>query len=171
MSGEYRPRYPIVRLICRFPETENTLLYGWCLPEAGGRWTDGPEAVVAVDVGDYRGDLRVTVTLFPMLAVPKSRVEVWANRRWLDDWRFAPADAGMHQRMLEIPASALHSRFLVLTFVIYDPRSPRSLGVSSNPRLLGVFVGRLTFEMTATTGYVPRTIQRENPVRNNQQAF
>ena len=62
----------------------------------------------------------------------------------------------MHQRMLEIPASALHSRFLVLTFVIYNPRSPLSLGVSSNPRLLGVFVGRLTFEMTATTGYVPQ---------------
>ena len=57
-------------------DPKNTLLYGWCLPEAGGRWTDGPEAVVAVDVGDDRGDLRVTVTLLPMLAVPKSRVGV-----------------------------------------------------------------------------------------------
>jgi hypothetical protein len=126
----------------------NTLLYGWSDPEAGGRWTDGREAAIAVEVGACSSDLRVTASVSGMLSEshPSMRIDIWANRRRLPSWQFNLQHPGMQDRVIEIPKSVLQDRFLVLTFVIRHPRSPKSLGLSTDERNLGLFVQSLSFE-------------------------
>ena len=84
-------------------DPRNALLYGWSRPETHGRWTDGPEAAMAFDVGvRSQGHLRVTMLLFGMVAAAtrKLRVEIWANQQRLCNWRLGEADTRMHQRNL-----------------------------------------------------------------------
>ncbi len=127
---------------------KRTLLYGWSEPEASGRWTDGPDAVLAVQRDRPEHDLTINFSLFGMLAeaAPNLDVEVWSGRHRLDTWKFAYPDTGMQLRTLQVPSKIMTGRFLVLTFVIREPRSPSSLGISSDVRRLGIHVRRLTFD-------------------------
>src|SRR6185437_1388271 len=127
-------------------DPQNTLLYGWSDPEVGGRWTDSCEAAIAVDVGASQSDLRVTVSMACMLTEsrPSMRIDIWANRRRLPSWQLNLEHRRMHDRVMEIPKSVLQEQFLVLTFVIRHPRSPKSLGISTDQRKLGLFVQSLS---------------------------
>jgi Uncharacterised nucleotidyltransferase len=126
---------------------QSTLLYGWHDPEPGGRWTRSREAAMAFDVGTCLSDLRITVSVFGILTEshPSLRVDIWANRRRLPSWRLELQHSRMHNRVIEVPKSALRDQFLVLTFVIRHPRSPTSLGLSEDNRSLGLFVQSLSF--------------------------
>ena len=123
-------------------------LYGWSPPQDNGRWTDGAEAALSVDVGTAASDLRMTLAVCAFLPreAPDMRVEVWVQGRRFPDWRLALAngDADMHQRVLRIPKAILAGRLLRMTFVVRQPRSPRALGLSSDRRRLGLFLHRLT---------------------------
>lgn len=124
------------------------LLYGWSDPELEGRWTNDSEAAVALDVSSPLQGLQVGMMVTPMLAsrFRRMRVKIWANDVRLPDWRFGRRDRPPHQRVLIIPKEALTGRSLVLTFIFRNPRSPKSLGISSDDRRLGLFVRNLTFE-------------------------
>ena len=89
--------------------------------------------------------------LFGMVAATtrKLRVEIWCNQQRLCNWRLGAADTRMHQRSLDVPASVLRGRFLVITFVMRKPVSPKSLGLSSDERCLGIFVQRMALEPIA----------------------
>jgi hypothetical protein len=129
-------------------DPKGALLAGWSEPEANGRWTDGREAALALDLGTARCAVTLEVTISAMVApgAPRLRVEIWINRRRLEDWLFEQVDALPHVRTVTILDKALADRCQVLTFVIRNPTSPRSLGISSDTRQLGIFVHKLKLQ-------------------------
>jgi hypothetical protein len=129
-------------------DPKGALLYGWSEPETSGRWTDGPEAALVFDLGAARYSPTIAFAMSAMVAqaAPRLRVEIWINRQRLADWLFEEAHALPHTRSLTIPEVALTPRHQVLTFVIREPKSPQSLGISSDVRQLGVFVHRLVLQ-------------------------
>jgi hypothetical protein len=130
--------------------TRGALLYGWSDPEVQGRWTDDSEAAIAIDISSPLQDLEIGMIVSPMLVsrFRRMRVKMWANGVRLPDWKFGRDDRLPHQRILLIPKEALASQSLILTFLIPNPRSPKSRGISNDDRRLGIFVGNMTFEWT-----------------------
>ena len=112
---------------------------GWSVPEAWGRWTNGPEAVMVLRVADRS---REAVVYLSMVAfVPsrhEQRVEISANGSTLGTWFFDPTrqDAEIS---LRIPAGSIDSDgIVVLTFRMPDSISPSAIGKSNDLRLLGI---------------------------------
>jgi Uncharacterised nucleotidyltransferase len=128
-------------------------LYGFSLPEKDGRWTDAPEAALAFRTDRCDEDLEVRFSLCAM-ATPKTAplgVEVWANKHHVADWTFQVFESGSPCH-LGLPADILRGEFLVLTFVIRSPRSPKSLGLSTDPRPLGLFFRNVEFSPSRESG-------------------
>ncbi|CAN5306418.1 hypothetical protein BH10PSE11_BH10PSE11_06090 [soil metagenome] len=136
---------------------KGSLLYGWSDPETEGRWTDDSEAALALDIGPATQGVKIGVTVSPMLVsrLRRMRVKIWANDVRLPDWLFKRQDRAPHRRILDIPGKALTGQPLVLTFVLRNPRSPKSLGISSDDRRIGLFVRSLTFEPVVSKGAAP----------------
>lgn len=129
------------------PLDDDTLVYGWSEPERYGRWTDGPEAVVALRPQPDQGrglTLRACVDPFLVDRHPAIRVTVWANDRQVAEWPFHERIPEQERRAL-IPAPVLRpSEPLVLTFVIRRPCRPRDIGQSADTRRLGLYFRSLT---------------------------
>lgn len=137
-------------------DPKGALLYGWSEPETWGRWTDGPEAALAFELGAARHSTTIAFAMSAAMvaqAAPRLRIEIWINRQRLADWLFEEADALPHTRSLTIPEAALADRHQVLTFVIREPKSPQSLGISSDVRQLGVLVDRLALQEASTPDF------------------
>jgi len=124
-------------------------LYGFSLPEKDGRWTDAPEAALAFRTNRWDCDLGLTFSLSAMVSDPTKplRVEVWANRRHVANWKFEAVDP-VRPRHLHLSAEVVRGEYLVLTFVIRSPRSPKSLGISADDRRLGLFFQKVEFSRT-----------------------
>jgi Uncharacterised nucleotidyltransferase len=122
----------------------DSLVYGWSFPEAEGRWTDGSEAVLAVRIGRHPpGDLPVRVRARPCLHPrhPAVSVEVWANDRQVAFWAFRYGAAWSPGQTFVVPRAALERHdTLALTLVPRPPCRPMALGLSLDPRRLGLFV-------------------------------
>ncbi len=133
---------------------KGALLYGWSDPESSGRWTDGGEAAIALDLGDASpSELEISATVAGILgrSGSEAHAEVWANGIRLPDWRFNKADELLHLRVLQIPSFSPTRQTLVLTFVIRDPCSPKALGISADVRQLGIFFQRMNFSTNSRT--------------------
>ncbi len=133
---------------------KDSLLYGWSDPEAEGRWTNDSEAALALGIDEALQGLKIGIIVSPMLVsrLRRMRVKIWANDVRLPDWLFKRQDRAPHQRILDIPHEALTGRSLVLTFALRNPRSPKSLGLSTDDRRIGLFVRSLTFEPVVFAG-------------------
>ena len=129
-------------------DPKGAVLYGWSEPETGGRWTDGPEAALVFELSAERASQSIVFSVFAMVteSAPKLKVEIWVNRQRCEDWSFGLDHARLHTRRLTIPESALAYRHQVLTFVIRHPKSPQSLGKSTDVRRLGLFVNQFGLE-------------------------
>jgi hypothetical protein len=128
-------------------EVGGSLLRGWSFAEAEGRWTDGAEAMIALRTPDQVGDLAINVVGVPMLHPrhPTLDVEVWANDRHVDTWSYRLGGETPSGRLL-VPAESLDSTdVLELGFVFRRPCRPMELGLSDDPRRLGLFVSELRF--------------------------
>lgn len=138
-------------------DPKGALIYGWSEPEQDGRWTDGPEAALVFEVGTARQSPSLLLSVFALYdqAAPQLRVEIWINGERLDDWLFDETCALPHTRVLSIPGAALSDRYQVLTFVIRDPKSPKSLGVSDDVRQLGLFVHKITLRPSSPADSAP----------------
>jgi len=120
---------------------------GWSIPEQGGRWTDGDEALLAFRAtGRAVADLPIAVRLRPF-ADPRRRplaVEVWVNDRQADSWGFVGGDGSLQTRGLTVSRAVLAGRpVLSLALCVREPASPAALGLSQDARRLGVFVEEL----------------------------
>jgi hypothetical protein len=120
---------------------------GWGAPEAGSRWTVDHEAVLAMKIATPRPrDLPVCMKVSPFLSGKKLTVEVWANRRRVDLWRFHPGQPQWPWRSFSIDGNALSEQDTIeFTFVIRSPRSPLALGVGRDQRRLGLCVHSACF--------------------------
>jgi glycosyltransferase involved in cell wall biosynthesis len=116
---------------------------GWDAPAAWGVWSVGPEAILEFAPMPLDGRtmfLRATVRAFVWPPAHALDVEVLADGRHVDMWRFdRQEDRQRTERTLTLPiAPAATSRPLILTFRMPGCRSPRQLGMSDDDRLLGL---------------------------------
>jgi hypothetical protein len=124
------------------------LLGWWSGADArdGGRWTTGPEARILWDVASAPAvDLicELDAEGFVVDQHPRLAVRVFANDRRVATLRFVHGQTPPLHRFT-IPCSAVAGgAHLCLCFDIRHPRSPASLGVGADGRLLGLLVRRV----------------------------
>jgi hypothetical protein len=126
----------------------SSLLRGWSFAESEGRWTDGAEATLALRTSGDAGDLAIDVTALPLLHSehPALDVEIWVNDRCVETWGYRLDQEAPASRRLVLPEDSLaHRDVLELGFVFREPCRPMELGLSDDPRRLGLFVTELRF--------------------------
>jgi hypothetical protein len=129
------------------------LLGWWSFADArdGGRWTTGPEARLLWDVspsdGAFAGrDLtcRIEAEGFVTPSHPRMTALVFANDRRIATLRFVHGRTPPVAHEFTIPCGAIGGDpCLCLCFDLRHPRSPASLGVRADGRLLGLLVRRV----------------------------
>ena len=118
---------------------------GWGSAEEAGRWSIAPVAQLLLRVEETPGQLQLEFDAIPHLAPNRSRmqVEVLLEGRRLGAVEYegeAPAPA---VRRLTLPKGAGAGGEILLGWRIEEPRSPQSLGLSDDPRELGLFLRRV----------------------------
>jgi hypothetical protein len=142
---------PIYRMgqIIDFTENGNATPYleaGWSARDEYGCWTQGTEATLTLRLDpcpDGPTSLSVLVSDSMVDATaPALPVEVMANGKMLAEWTMG-LDRTAHQRTVELPPEVFPpDGSLSLVFRIATPRTPASMGWSSDPRPLGIRLTR-----------------------------
>jgi hypothetical protein len=122
----------------------DSLLYGWSFPEPSGRWTDGPEAAVAVRVEPEAEALLVAdLSAFVGTSRRRQRVTIRVGGRRYATLRFGRDDVDLRPREVRIPVPPTPDGTVELTFAISSPRAPTSLGLTADERRLGLLLRSL----------------------------
>jgi hypothetical protein len=135
--------------IIDFTENGNATPYleaGWSARDEYGCWTQGTEATLTLRLDpcpDGPTSLSVLVSDSMVDATaPALPVEVMANGKMLAEWTMG-LDRTAHQRTVELPPEVFPpDGSLSLVFRIATPRTPASMGWSSDPRPLGIRLTR-----------------------------
>lgn len=138
LALEELPHYPEGGFQLDSAEAEPHLGGGWSLPEAGFRWTEGPNAALyfRTDASPAAGILRVR--LQPFLRPPKlPRQRVGVE---LDGEPLAWFSLESRQARELVLATSSSGRDRTLTLRLPDACSPASLGDGNDRRALGVAV-------------------------------
>ena len=120
---------------------DEMLAGGWAGPDARGRWTYGPVARVLLRATQAPSVLEWVAEPFVPPGAEPMRVEVDANGRRLGTVEYG--DSSIHTSRLSLGA-ARSGEDLVLSWRIRSPRSPSRLGLSDDPRPLGLFFRSVT---------------------------
>ena len=135
------PAYPEERgIVPALPDADAHLLAGWSPRETDGspfRWTDGREAriVFALDDPGRYSVLRLTLGGFIGSGLDAQRVQAILNGHTLAP--FVVRNARAEEYPLSLPRGLLAQRN-VLLLSLPDARSPLSLGIGDDGRVLGV---------------------------------
>jgi hypothetical protein len=125
------------------PESDQFFWYGWSAAEPSFRWTDGHEATLVFALTNPRDTiLTLKAGAFVANGSPRQRVSVALNGQVLSN--FEITDNSAHEYTIELPAKILRAQN-VLTFSLPDAASPQSLGLSKDPRKLGLALYWLRF--------------------------
>jgi hypothetical protein len=126
------------RLELNAAATEPYLWYGWSGPESAGRWTERGSAAIRFSLATVRaGVLRIEMAPFVTPQFPVQTVRVKLNDRFLTS--LSLAEGQLREYRIALPADQLQ-RENVLVFELPAARSPKSLGLSDDSRLLGINV-------------------------------
>jgi hypothetical protein len=117
----------------------------WALPDQYGSWTVAREASLKVPFQEpHTTAMPATFVISDCMVSAKSpalAVHVKANGCPIADWNFTGRE--VHRRSVHLPAEVLAgSEELIFTFEIPTPRSPASLGWTSDSRELGIRLAR-----------------------------
>ncbi|HEY0407504.1 MAG TPA: hypothetical protein VGC89_17350 [Pyrinomonadaceae bacterium] len=118
-------------------DADEYLWHGWSGREESFRWTDGKEASLVFGL-DEVNDTLLDMKLGPFLPKGKlseQRVHVIVNGQRVETLTLK--EEGANEYKLLLPKSILSEKNL-LVFGLPDANSPRALGLSDDPRLLGV---------------------------------
>ena len=112
---------------------------GWSGTEPQMTWTEGTAAVLAMHVSPTNEPVALKMKLAGLTKdpeVPYQPVEVYVNDQKVADWQLVadPADfsASIPQEMTR------RGGLLIITLKIPKATSPKALGMSADPRVLGV---------------------------------
>ncbi|MGO9359737.1 MAG: nucleotidyltransferase family protein [Xanthobacteraceae bacterium] len=124
-------------------EDHAVYLAGWSFAESAGRWTDGPFAALAIERAHGRksGPLRIAGSVFQAGPDGPQTVDIYSGWRHLA--RLARQTVPRVSNFVEfIPLpSALQTRdVLYLQFLVRGPVAPCDIGLSADPRRLGLFL-------------------------------
>ncbi len=116
---------------------------GWSEPENGFRWTDGQTANFVFSLQKPENDLVLNLSLCPFLAgqLKSQRLSVSMNGHRLQDFLLK---RDMPNLIIDIPRSYSNEEIQRITFDLPDAVSPEDLGVSVDPRKLGISVRTLS---------------------------
>jgi hypothetical protein len=136
------------------PESDALFWYGWSAAESQFRWTNGHEATVVFAVSNRRDTLlTMKAGAFVVPGSPRQRVSVALNGAVLSN--FEIMDDSVHENTIELPANLFRDKN-VLTFTLPDAKSPQSLGLSKDPRKLGLSLYWLKFKAKGLAQKVAR---------------
>jgi hypothetical protein len=115
---------------------------GWGVPEEWGVWTIGEKANLNLQVDlSSKSSLKIYITSNSFLAQKHDtqKVTILVNNSFIGTMRYTLA-SNLKTRVYEIPNDLLKtlSESISLDFLIDNPVSPASLGVSGDPRELGM---------------------------------
>jgi hypothetical protein len=149
LAGLVRPPRPTTIPLLAFgridfatPKAEPYLWYGWSAPDPKSRWTEAREAGIVFVLGDTvpRSDLLLKIQLSGFVVAnkhPRQRVGVILNGTTIDS--FVIENSEPSERTLALPAKLLRKEN-DLIFKFPDATSPASIGLSPDPRPLGIAV-------------------------------
>ena len=113
----------------------NFLLSGWSSPEDWGTWSDGSSAALHVGVVPASGRWRAIFT-FRVFGPGRKRKAIWVRRgaeAGAVKWRAVPNDVVQQEIIFQG-----NSEDMTLHFSFPDAQSPLELGMSKDPRKLGI---------------------------------
>jgi hypothetical protein len=128
-----------VRVNFTRPSAEPYLWYGWGIDEERFRWADARKATVIFSVREIT-DARLHMKIAPLIIpkkVEQQTVHLRLNDHWLDTMTLKEPSSLEYSRLL--PRELLKQNN-VLTFEFPDARSPKSMGVNDDTRLLSMAV-------------------------------
>lgn len=144
LAGFLRPPSPAAMSAIRFgsidfskPESDSYLWYGWSAAETEYRWTDGKEAALLFGLTPVT-DIQLQMKLTPFLPkgkISEQRVYLTLNGQRMETLVLKKDEASEYKLIL--PKEVLRERNLLI-FGLPDANSPKSLGVSDDPRQLGI---------------------------------
>ena len=133
--------------------TKRYQVQGWSHPETWGTWTDGAVAELAMRLTPApSGPLKLMIRIQTAMThrqQPIQEIEVLANDAVIGHASFRAGDPPLDLNRL-IPATALNNEgMLRLVFRIAHPSSPKALGMSEDPRQLGILVNQIRISTVA----------------------
>ncbi|HXD34515.1 MAG TPA: hypothetical protein VN643_25575 [Pyrinomonadaceae bacterium] len=154
LAGWVRPRHqpniptlPVDRIDFAGTQAEPFLWYGWSAPDPKSRWTEEREAGIVFRLPSVPSpDLVLKIELSGFVVPSKhsrQRVTAILNGTAIDNFVIEQSEPA--ERSIKLPASLLRPEN-ELIFKLPDAASPKSLGVSKDPRSLGVAVHWMQFQ-------------------------
>ena len=133
------PASAIGQIIQFTSDSERYRVSGWSKTEGNYAWTEGTSARLALPIPTDAGTLTLKMTLRGLTQLPTlpfQPVEVYANNQKVADWQVAETAAFM----AEVPAELTKSGGGTVNLELRIPKaaSPKSLGMNSDERILGV---------------------------------
>ena len=121
-------------------------LSGFSAPEQNGRWSNARTALIACPVPKLIGGgkpptVAVLATQAFLQQLPLQRLDISVNGGAPTTFRY---DAATPARLLELPLPP-GAAALTLTLSLPDARTPRSLGLGTDERALGVMIRSVSF--------------------------
>jgi len=149
--GSLRGRYALGETIHFAANSmgQKYLLSGWHAQEHSGFWSEGSGASLKVNLDQpTQQDLVLRIVAGGLLnqKQPTQEVQVFLNDQPAGSWTF---DASKNVSDYQIPLTGAllpKSGELILRFEVPGAKSPKDLGISEDPRQLGLFLRELTLE-------------------------
>ncbi|CAN5440815.1 hypothetical protein BH10PSE11_BH10PSE11_39540 [soil metagenome] len=122
---------------------------GWHFVDPGfGIWSDGDRAEFNFSIVPNANALFFSAQVRPFLARGHSRLDISliANKEPVAEWSFdaaRPEDLDWSWRHVKIPEPIAASGEIQMVLMIHSPASPKDLGLSSDPRKLGIALRRI----------------------------
>lgn len=116
--------------------TSNLLKDGWSLPERDHIWSVGNYSDMLFKVPKTNKDLILEINGEPFLSTElgSQQVKVFLNNRLIANW---PCHSSSNYSTLVFNHLIQKDGVVYLKFVYENPRSPKSLGISNDSRILG----------------------------------
>jgi hypothetical protein len=139
---ELETHYPLGSVVVFDNHARAFTLRGWDEGGSNGKWTVGPRAVLALDLDPIEHDVELTVTADGFVADqhPQTSVKVIVNDQVVDQWTFQKGESRAPRRTVLSSEVVNRKAPLQIVFEAPDPCSPAELGLSKDPRRLGIYV-------------------------------
>ncbi|GEM_PF-6286536 len=112
---------------------------GFSEPEAWGRWTDGERAELAFKIPEQCRNKNVSLSMDMLAFVhpnkPTCKIAIEVNQRTVLEQEITQFNSKV---LLSLTAAETANEWIDVGIKVYDPRSPKELGISEDTRRLGV---------------------------------
>jgi len=133
--------------LIKFTDYLNYQVTGWSGPGNGFTWTDGHNAVLAIQPENAGSDLIFKITASPYFgggALDRQRVTVYVNEHCIGEW--VVDQPGIQEKTIVIPYNALEGKIQYIAFELPDAASPKDLGLSEDERELALAVHSIVID-------------------------